>query len=68
MFSGTIRKNIDPLEVYTDEKIWGALKDVGLKGKYIKYTRNFYFYFLEKIEGLKERLDCQMSGELLSAG
>lgn len=31
LFSGTLRYNLDPLEEYTDEKMWQALEDVELK-------------------------------------
>lgn len=30
MFSGTLRENLDPLAVHTDEEIWQSLKAVGL--------------------------------------
>lgn len=30
MFSGTLRENLDPLAVHTDEEIWHSLKVVGL--------------------------------------
>ena len=31
VFSGTIRRNLDPLNEYTDEKLWDVLEDVELK-------------------------------------
>ncbi|XP_037816429.1 probable multidrug resistance-associated protein lethal(2)03659 isoform X2 [Lucilia sericata] len=31
LFSGTLRYNLDPLEEYSDEKMWQALEDVELK-------------------------------------
>lgn len=31
LFSGTLRKNLDPFEEYDDETIWSALEDVELK-------------------------------------
>lgn len=31
LFSGTIRSNIDPFKEYTDDQIWKALKQCGLK-------------------------------------
>lgn len=30
MFSGTLRENLDPLAVHTDEEIWQSLRAVGL--------------------------------------
>lgn len=30
MFSGTLRENLDPLAVHTDEEIWHSLRAVGL--------------------------------------
>ena len=30
MFSGTLRENLDPLAVHTDEEIWQCLRAVGL--------------------------------------
>lgn len=30
MFSGTLRENLDPLAVHTDEEIWRSLRAVGL--------------------------------------
>ncbi|KAM7356664.1 uncharacterized protein ACRADG_002316 [Cochliomyia hominivorax] len=46
LFSGTLRYNLDPLEEYTDEKMWQALKDVELK----EHVRKFF-----------DGLDCEMS-------
>lgn len=31
MFSGTLRENLDPLAVHTDEEIWQSLRAVGLQ-------------------------------------
>ena len=31
MFSSTVRFNLDPLDLYTDELLWGALENVGMK-------------------------------------
>ncbi|CAG9854730.1 unnamed protein product [Phyllotreta striolata] len=31
LFSGTLRKNLDPFDEYTDEVLWNALKEVELK-------------------------------------
>lgn len=31
LFSGTLRKNLDPFDEYTDESIWSALEEVELK-------------------------------------
>lgn len=30
MFSGTLRENLDPLAVHTDDEIWQSLRAVGL--------------------------------------
>lgn len=30
LFSGTLRENLDPLAVHTDEEIWHSLRAVGL--------------------------------------
>lgn len=30
MFSGTLRENLDPLAVHTDEEIWHSIRAVGL--------------------------------------
>ena len=32
LFSGTIRYNLDPFDAYDDEKLWGVLEQVELKG------------------------------------
>jgi ATP-binding cassette subfamily C (CFTR/MRP) protein 1 len=31
LFSGTLRLNLDPFEMHTDEKLWNALELVHLK-------------------------------------
>jgi ABC-type multidrug transport system fused ATPase/permease subunit len=42
LFTDTIRRNLDPLGLYSDEVIWQALQDTGLK---------------EKVESFEQRLD-----------
>lgn len=32
LFSGTLRMNLDPFNLYEDEKIWSALEHSHLKG------------------------------------
>ena len=32
IFAGSVRRNLDPLEVCTDEQLWAVLQDVNLKG------------------------------------
>jgi ABC-type multidrug transport system fused ATPase/permease subunit len=46
LFSGTIRTNLDPFSLYTDENIWSALKSV---------------YLGEKIQEMPEKLDTPVS-------
>jgi ABC-type multidrug transport system fused ATPase/permease subunit len=55
LFSGTIRTNIDPFRKFSDEDIWNALEQCGLK---------------EAVEGMPEKLDGIVSeyGQNLSAG
>ena len=30
LFSGTVRKNLDPFNLHTDEQVWNSLEEVGL--------------------------------------
>uniref|UniRef100_A0A8D1FUN0 Multidrug resistance-associated protein 4 n=1 Tax=Sus scrofa TaxID=9823 RepID=A0A8D1FUN0_PIG len=55
LFTGTMRKNLDPFNEHTDEELWNALEEVQLK---------------EAIEGLPGRLNTELaeSGSNLSAG
>ncbi|XP_020937639.1 multidrug resistance-associated protein 4-like isoform X1 [Sus scrofa] len=55
LFTGTMRKNLDPLHKYTDEELWNALEEVQLK---------------EAVESLPGRLNTELaeSGSNLSAG
>ena len=55
IFHTTIRRNLDPTGCYSDEKLWDALEDVGLK---------------ELVQGFKMKLDTQLSqgGVILSNG
>uniref|UniRef100_A0A8D0RRF4 Multidrug resistance-associated protein 4 n=1 Tax=Sus scrofa TaxID=9823 RepID=A0A8D0RRF4_PIG len=55
LFTGTMRKNLDPFRDHTDEELWNALDEVQLK---------------EAIEGLPGKLNTEFaeSGSNLSAG
>ncbi|XP_047611777.1 ATP-binding cassette sub-family C member 4-like [Phacochoerus africanus] len=55
LFTGTMRKNLDPFHEHTDEELWNALEEVQLK---------------EAVEGLPGRLNTELaeSGSNLSAG
>ncbi|XP_020937475.1 multidrug resistance-associated protein 4-like [Sus scrofa] len=55
LFTGTMRKNLDPFRDHTDEELWNALDEVQLK---------------EAIEGLPGKLNTELaeSGSNLSAG
>lgn len=55
LFSGTIRFNLDPFEIHTDEQVWKALEQANLK---------------EYIEQNSEKLEfkCAEGGENLSVG
>ncbi len=52
MFSGTLKLNLDPFDLYTDEQIWDALEKSSLK---------------EFVESLDEKLsyECSEGGENL---
>ena len=52
LFSGTLRINLDPFEVYSDEQLWNALEKANLK---------------EFVEELEDKLDyeCSEGGENL---
>ncbi|XP_056631250.1 probable multidrug resistance-associated protein lethal(2)03659 [Diorhabda sublineata] len=45
LFSGDVRQNLDPLNNHTDEILWNALEDVGLKN-----------IFKESVDGLYTRI------------
>uniref|UniRef100_A0A8W4FN96 Uncharacterized protein n=1 Tax=Sus scrofa TaxID=9823 RepID=A0A8W4FN96_PIG len=55
LFTGTMRKNLDPFHEHTDEELWNALEEVQLK---------------EAVEGLPGKLNTELaeSGSNLSAG
>lgn len=55
MFSGTLRQNLDPFGLYSDERIWTALEHAHLK---------------EYVSGLDKKLEfeCVEGGENLSVG
>uniref|UniRef100_A0A5F8HI53 Multidrug resistance-associated protein 4 n=1 Tax=Monodelphis domestica TaxID=13616 RepID=A0A5F8HI53_MONDO len=46
LFTGTMRKNLDPFDEYTDEELWNALKEVQLK---------------ETIEDLPGKMDTELA-------
>ncbi|XP_044525283.1 ATP-binding cassette sub-family C member 4 [Gracilinanus agilis] len=46
LFTGTMRKNLDPFDEYTDEELWNALKEVQLK---------------EAIEDLPGKMDTELA-------
>lgn len=55
LFAGTVRSNLDPFSIYSDEEIWRALSNV---------------YLREQVESMGKGLDSQVSefGENLSVG
>nr|APD26530.1 ATP-binding cassette transporter subfamily C member 1 X7 protein [Brachionus koreanus] len=55
IFSGTIRMNLDPFEIYSDEEIWKALEQAHLK---------------DYVKGLEKQLEheCSEDGSNLSVG
>ncbi|KAL4456646.1 hypothetical protein ABPG74_000753 [Tetrahymena malaccensis] len=42
IFSGTIRRNLDPLDEYTDEAIYDVLRDISLYDKVSQLQKNIY--------------------------
>ncbi|OQS07426.1 ATP-binding Cassette (ABC) Superfamily [Thraustotheca clavata] len=48
LFDGTIRFNLDPLNLYDDEMVWDALKQCGL----LKVVQNFTFGLNQPVGGL----------------
>jgi len=42
IFSGTVRKNLDPLGVASDERLWEVLEDVGLKRQVEELDKKLY--------------------------
>ncbi|OWK00705.1 hypothetical protein Celaphus_00016739, partial [Cervus elaphus hippelaphus] len=55
LFTGTMRKNLDPFDEHTNEELWDALEEVRLK---------------EIIESLPDKMDTELveSGSNLSVG
>ena len=52
LFSGLLRKNLDPLDKYRDEELWNALEDVDLKE------------FVENLDGQLNYRLCERGGNL----
>lgn len=52
IFSGTIRMNLDPFEIYNDQQLWSSLENANLK---------------DYVSGLDKKLDfeCSEGGENL---
>lgn len=52
LFSGTLRINLDPFNIYTDDQLWNALEKVNLRGT---------------VEGFEKKLEheCSESGDNL---
>lgn len=42
LYSGTIRRNLDPFNEYTDENIWEALEEVKITLNMSYHIRNFW--------------------------
>ncbi len=55
MFAGTLRMNLDPLEIYSDNQLWNVLEQVNMKE------------YAENIDG-KLSHECLDGGENLSIG
>ena len=49
LFSGTIRNNLDPFNKYTDEQIWGSIKQV-CKTSNSKGSNQFVSSLTDKVE------------------
>lgn len=59
LFMGTLRFNVDPEEIYTDEQIWECMERIGLKDTvfviltYLSLKIVFRFLFIMKNYNLK---------------
>ncbi|EDV28873.1 uncharacterized protein TRIADDRAFT_19283, partial [Trichoplax adhaerens] len=42
LFSGTLRKNLDPFDEHSDEEVWDVLEKVNLKTKFERLTHRLY--------------------------
>ncbi|XP_048405261.1 cystic fibrosis transmembrane conductance regulator isoform X2 [Stegostoma tigrinum] len=47
VFSGTFRKNLDPYEQWSDEEIWKATEEVGLKSMIEQFPDNLNFVLVD---------------------
>ena len=47
LFSGTLRRNIDPTQRFADAEIWQVLQDVHLKGLFERLENNLYHELAE---------------------
>ena len=45
LFSGTLRNNLDPFEMYSDQQIWKALENAHLKEFVEKLDKKLYQTF-----------------------
>ena len=53
MFSGTLRINLDPFEVYSDEQLWNALEHAHLKDFVMSADKQLDFECSEGGENLR---------------
>ncbi|XP_062616989.1 ATP-binding cassette sub-family C member 4-like isoform X2 [Saccostrea cucullata] len=52
LFSGTLRKNLDPFEEYTDDQLWDSLEQVQLKNKVQSESEGLYMEMTESGQNL----------------
>ena len=53
MFSGTLRMNLDPFEMHTDDELWSALEQVHLKEFFQSQKDKLMFECAERGENLR---------------
>ena len=53
MFSGTLKMNLDPFEVCSDQQIWSALEKANLKGFVESLDKKLLFECSEGGENLR---------------